>query len=477
MRLGPLLAAAAELGAEPFTAPTSAAEGLEVNGVTHRTDAVGAGWLYCCVPGATVDGHNLAPAALAAGAVALVVERPLGLGAPEVRVRSTRRVLGPLSAAFWGEPSKDMRVVGITGTAGKTTTAHLIGAVLEAHGWSTAVLGSLSGERTTPEAPDLQARLAAERDAGRLAVAMEVSSHALALDRVRSMRFALGVFTNLGHDHLDFHADLDDYFEAKARLFTPELTERAVVNLDDPRGRELARRAVVPTVGFSMDDVDGLEIGAGSSRFRWRGQEVLLPLGGRFNVANALAAATAAGELGVPPTSIAAGLASAPPVPGRWQAVSVGQPFAVLVDYSHKPEALAQALGAAREVAGDRGAVSVVFGAGGERDRAKRPAMGAVAARLADHVWLTTDNPRHEDPADIAAEVAAGIPEGADLQVELDRATAIGAAVARARPGDVVVIAGRGHETVQDRGETSIALDDRDVALDALRRRARSGSW
>jgi len=454
--------------------PNAAA--TEITSVVQDTRAVEAGALFCCVPGATVDGHDLADAARAAGAAALLVERPVATDLPQVLTPSVRDALGPVAAAFWGHPSEALAIVGVTGTSGKTTTAHLLGAVFEEHGWPVSVLGTLSGPRTTPEATDLQARLAAERDAGRRAVAMEVSSHALAMGRVRATRFAVAVFTNLSHDHLDFHRDLDDYFEAKAALFTPEHSDAAVVNLDDPRGEELLRRHLVPTEGYSLADAEALVVGATRCSFRWRGELVELALGGRFNVGNALAAASAAARLQIPPATIAAGLSAAPSVPGRFEAVDEGQPFAVLVDYAHKPGALAGALEAAREAA-TGGRVLVVFGAGGDRDRSKRPEMGEVAARLADRVVLTSDNPRNEDPQAIIEAIRTGMPLDADVTVEPARAAAIALALADARPGDVVVIAGKGHETVQLVGERSLAFDDRVVAREALRAMRGSRGW
>lgn len=473
MQLGVLLDSLADPSA--VLSPESATE-TEIASVVHDTRLVTEGALFCCVPGARVDGHDLAPMAVANGASALLVEHPVGAGVPEVRVPSVRDALGPVAATFWGNPSHSMRVVGVTGTSGKTTTSHLIAAITEAHGWSTGVIGTLSGPRTTPEAPELQERLAAELAAGRDAVAMEVSSHALALGRVRATRFAVAVFTNLSHDHLDFHGTLEEYFEAKATLFDPSYADAAVVNLDDPWGRELAQRASVPTDGYSLDDASDIEVGSAHSRFRWRGLPISLPLGGRFNVSNALAAATAALRLGIDPGTIVAGLAAAPVVPGRFEPVDEGQPFTVLVDFSHKPGALSGALDAAREAAG-RGRVILVFGAGGDRDATKRQEMGAVAGRLSDVVFLTSDNPRGEDPLAIIEAVRAGVPEGADCTVEPDRATAIALAIGEARAGDVVVIAGKGHEVEQIVGDRTFPFDDREVARTALRVRRDGNGW
>lgn len=447
-----------------------------ITSVVHDTRSVAPGALFCCVPGRSVDGHDLVDEAAAGGAAAVLVERPVPTDLPQLRVASVREAMGPVAAAFWGHPSEALVMVGVTGTSGKTTTTHLLRPILEAHGWTVSVLGTLSGPRTTPEAPELQAHLAGERAAGREAVAMEVSSHALAMGRVRATRFGVVVFTNLSHDHLDFHRDLDEYFEAKASLFTADYADAAVVNLDDPRGVELARRGRVPTIGYSRADVEDLSVQATRSSFLWRGQRVELPLGGLFNVSNAIAAASAALELGVPSDTIAGGLSHARAVPGRFEPVDEGQPFAVLVDYAHKPGALSGALDAAREAA-PGGRVLLVVGAGGDRDPTKRPQMGEVAARLADWVVLTSDNPRGEDPLRIIDAIRSGTSAAAHVTVEPDRAGAIALALAEARPGDVVVIAGKGHETVQVTGDASVPFDDREVARSALRSLRGSGAW
>lgn len=473
MRLDALLG---RLDDQPATLSPPGAGETEITTIVHDTRDVVPGALFCCVPGAHVDGHDLASRAVELGAAALLVERPVGAGVPEVRVPRVRDALGPVAGAFWDHPSRSMRVIAVTGTSGKTTTTHLLAAILEAHGWPTAVIGTLSGPRTTPEAPELQGRLAAERDAGRTAVAMEVSSHSLSLGRVRATKFSLAIFTNLSHDHLDFHRNMDDYFAAKAALFTPAYTQAAVVNLDDPRGQELAGRGLVPTEGYSLDDAEDLEVASTRSRFRWRGATVEVPMGGRFNVSNAVAAATAAARLGIDTQTIAAGLAAAQPVPGRFEPIDEGQPFAVIVDYSHKPAALAGALDAARSTAAG-GKVILVFGAGGDRDASKRSMMGEVAGRGADRVLLTSDNPRGEDPLAIIAAVHAGIPPTATCTVEPDRATAIALAIGEAQPGDVVLIAGKGHESVQIVGEQTIPFDDREVARTALRVRRDGRGW
>jgi UDP-N-acetylmuramoyl-L-alanyl-D-glutamate--2,6-diaminopimelate ligase len=448
---------------------------VTISSVTHDSRAVTAGALFCCVRGERVDGHDFAPAAARAGAVAVLAEREVPAAvAAQALVGDTRRAMGPVAASFHGDPSRALEVVGVTGTGGKTTTIHLLGSILHAAGRPAGLIGTLTGARTTPEAPELQALLSGFLADGKRAVAMEVSSHALAMHRVDGTWFTVAMFTNLSRDHLDFHRSMEEYFHAKARLFTPELSGRGVVNLDDPHGRLLADAAVVPTVGYSMADASDIDVGVRQSRFRWRGVAMRVGLGGRFNVSNAIGAATAAAELGIDPESIAAGLDAAGPVPGRFELIEEGQPFAVVVDYSHKPDGLRQVLTTAREVAASDGRVVVVFGAGGDRDRSKRPDMGAVAAELADIVIVTSDNPRSEDPGVIIDEITAGIVDRASLHVEPDRREAIALAIRSARAGDVVIIAGKGHETTQTFGDRVLPFDDRRVARDVL---AGEGPW
>lgn len=470
------MSAAADHPPTPLRSVLAAAEGagaasLEGDGdavvtsTTHDSRAVRPGGLFCCVPGARADGHDHAPAAVAAGATALLVERPLGLGVPEVRVASVRRAMGPVAATVAGHPSRQVPVLGVTGTNGKTTVVALLDAVFAAAGPGAATIGTLTGARTTPEAPELQDRLAAAVAAGAAAVAMEVSSHALDQHRVDGTRFAVAAFTNLSPDHLDHHGTMEAYFAAKARLFTPDLAERAVICTDSPHGRLLVDSAVVPTTGVGLADAEDLELGPAGSRFRWRGTAVELPLPGAFNVRNALVAAEVALAVGVAPEVVAAGLAALAPVPGRLERVDAGQPFAVVVDYAHTPDGLAQVVAALREVTAGR--VLVVFGCGGDRDPSKRPLMGTAAA-AADRVVLTTDNPRSEDPGAIIDAVRAGIPPDTDLAVEPDRRSAIALALAEARPGDTVLLAGKGHETTQTIGDRVLPFDDRVVAREIL---------
>ena len=460
-----------------------------VGDVVLDTRKVAPGALFCCVPGARVDGHDLAGKALDAGAVALVVQRPLELKAPQLVVGRVRDALAPLAAAFFDHPSRRLDLVGVTGTNGKTTTTFLLEAIFRAAGRVPGVLGTVEvrvGDdrrpaiHTTPEAPDLQRLLAEMADSGVQAAAMEVSSHGLALHRVDGTRFKAAIFTNLTQDHLDFHADLDDYFLAKRRLFTPAFTPLGVVNLDDPHGRLLAGTAeiAVVTTGTATDaDWRATDVAASLEGTSFRvaspagSRPVRLRLAGQFNVANALGALAAADALGIDLDTAVAGLEALAGVPGRFERVDAGQPFTVLVDYAHTPDSLDNLLRAARAVTGGR--VLVVFGCGGDRDRAKRPMMGEIAGRLADVAVVTSDNPRSEDPEAIVAQVAEGVARSAGpggFLVEVDRRTAIRTALAMAAPGDAVLLAGKGHEQGQElAGGRKVPFDDAAVAREALR--------
>ncbi|NLD75782.1 MAG: UDP-N-acetylmuramoyl-L-alanyl-D-glutamate--2,6-diaminopimelate ligase [Acidimicrobiales bacterium] len=444
---------------------------VEIGRATHDSRQVRPGDLFCCVSGSNADGHDFAQGAVAAGAAALLVERSLELGVPELLVSDVRAAMGPVASVLAGDPSSTLEIVGITGTNGKTTTTQFLAAILNAAGRNSGMIGTLSGVRTTPEAPELQQLLGAFLTEGRRAVVMEVSSHALEMRRVDGIRFRVAVFTNLSRDHLDFHGDMNAYFQAKARLFEPERADLAVLNVDDPHGRLLLDAAVIPSVGYGIADAEDLEVTATGSSFTWRGARISLNLPGRFNVVNAIAAATAAAEMGVSVDHVAAGLATVETVPGRFERVEEGQPFLAAVDFAHTPDGMEHLLAAAREIAGS-GRVIVVFGAGGDRDRTKRPEMGAVAARIADSVFLTTDNPRHEDPAAIMDDVERGMEEQVRLVVEPDRRRAIELAAAEAAPGDVLVVAGKGHERHQIVGDDVLPFDDREVLATVLRARA-----
>jgi UDP-N-acetylmuramoyl-L-alanyl-D-glutamate--2,6-diaminopimelate ligase len=440
--------------------------GVVLRSVSHDSRAVSHGALFCCVVGERSDGHDHAAAAVERGATALLVERELDLDVPQVVVDDVRAAMAPAAAEVYGRPADRLRTVGVTGTNGKTTVVSLIGHVLERAGRAAGVIGTLTGERTTPEAPELQARLAGFVVDGVTDVAMEVSSHALVLHRVDAITFDVAVFTNLGRDHLDFHGTPEAYFAAKATLFEPGRCRAAVVDVDDVHGRLLLDASEVPVVGTSLADAVDLTSTPRGSTFTWRGLRVDLPVPGRHNVSNALLAAEACRLLDIAPEVIAAALSDAPVVPGRFEAVDAGQDFTVVVDYAHTPDALEGVLAAARDMAPVGASVTVVFGCGGDRDAGKRPEMGAVACRLADTVVLTNDNPRSEDPLRILEEIRTGCPDAP--RIEPDRRAAIHLALAGAGPGDVVVIAGKGHEQGQVVGDTVTPFDDRAVAREEL---------
>jgi UDP-N-acetylmuramoyl-L-alanyl-D-glutamate--2,6-diaminopimelate ligase len=466
------------LVAEGFSC--GSASEIHVTDVVHDSRSVSPGALFCCVTGVRHDGHDHAAEAIERGAVAILVERSLDIDAPQIRVPDTRAAMAPAAAACFGNPSDSITVVGITGTNGKTTTTWLLRAILEHAGRPTEVLGTLSGARTTPESPDIQRQLAQWRDGGVNVVAMEVSSHALSLHRVDCTKFALAVFTNLSRDHLDFHDSMESYFGAKARLFEPDLAERAIVNLDSPYGRLLADTVSIPVDGFTLDEVGDIRLEASGSTFLWRGNRVTLAIGGEFNVSNALAAAHVASALGIADDVIAAGLSVPIVVPGRFELVDRGQQFAVVVDFAHTPDGLAQLLGAAdglvsMDASGTRGRVVVVFGCGGDRDVTKRPAMGESAADLADIVIVTADNSRSESTNAIIESIMTGVERSSvrrakEVVVEPDRRAAIARAVSLAGQGDVVIIAGKGHETTQTIGDVTEPFDDRIVAAEELTR-------
>ncbi|MBA2281610.1 MAG: UDP-N-acetylmuramoyl-L-alanyl-D-glutamate--2,6-diaminopimelate ligase [Acidimicrobiia bacterium] len=473
MRLAALLVAAGLDG--PVEVHGGAhAEDVEVGDIVLDSRTASAGSLFCCIAGSRVDGHELAGAAAAAGAVAVLAERRVDVPASvaQVLVPSVRGAVGRVASAFHGHPSRQLTVVGVTGTNGKTTTTHLLRSVFQANGRKAAVIGTLTSgpgaPPTTPDAPALQEQLAGLRDDGTTFVAMEVSSHGLEMRRVDGTWFAATAFTNLSQDHLDLHGTMEAYFAAKARLFTPAFTDLAVVNLDDQRGRLLLDAATVRTVGWSLADVEVLGLEPSGSSLRWRGTELRVPLAGRLNVANAVGAATIAAELGLTPAQIAIGLAAAPPVRGRFEPVLGSQPFSVVVDYAHSPDGLEHLLTSARELVEPGRRVIVVFGAGGDRDPRKRPRMGEVTARLADVVVVTSDNPRGEDPASIIDAIVGGMAAEAAAIVEPDRRAAVERALALAEPGDLVVLAGKGHETTQTSGDRVVPFDDATVARELL---------
>ena len=428
---------------------------VEIESLAYDTCAVTPGALFFCVRGAHADGHEFAADAVGRGAAALVVERPVELAVPQIVVADSRRAMAPAAVAFFGDPSRELDVAAVTGTAGKTTTTYLLYEILRAAGRRPGLLTNIErrvgdekrpAELNTPEAIDLQRLFREMVGAGNTACAMEATSHASVQGRLDGVRFAVLVFTNLAHEHLDFHGSMEAYFDAKLRLFAQ--AERAVVNVGDVWGRRLAAGlGDALTFDAAVDSLDAN-----------------LKLRGRFNVENALGAAAAARALGIGEDAIRDGIEAVQGVPGRFELVDEGQPFTVVVDYSHKPASLERVLEEARSLA--QGRVLCVFGCGGDRDRDKRPVMGRIAATLADVAVVTSDNPRSEEPIAIIEEVLTGAP---DLEVEPDRRTAIARAIESAREGDVVLIAGKGSEQGQEIAGTVHPFDDRDVARELLR--------
>ena len=431
---------------------------VEISGLAYDTRAVTPGALFFCVRGSHADGHAFAPTAAAAGAAALVVEHPVDVDLPQLVIGDSRAAMAPAATLFFGNPTRELDVAGVTGTNGKTTTAFLLHAILAADGRGTGLLTNIerlvAGEErpvrlNTPEAIDLQRLFREMLDGGDAACVMEATSIAQVQGRLAGTRFAVLVFTNLTQDHLDFHGTMEEYFEAKRALF--EQADLAVVNVGDEYGRQLA--ADLPgavTFDAGSDVLDGID----------------LKLRGGFNRLNAIGAALAARALGVGDDAIKRGIESVHGVPGRFESIDDGQPYTVIVDYAHTPDSLDNVIRAARELGGGR--LTVVFGAGGDRDRAKRPLMGRVVSELADRAILTSDNPRSENPEAIAADVADGAL--GSFEVELDRRAAIERALADAHAGDVVVLAGRGAEPEQELATGKIPFDDREVAREILRR-------
>lgn len=447
-------------------------DGPEIVDVSLDSRRVTPGTLFCCVRGEFVDGHDFADDAVAAGAVALLVDHRVDAQVPQLVVADVRSAMAAVSSAVFRDPSLALSVIGITGTNGKTTTAQLLATILRVAGRRVEIIGTLTGARTTPEAPDLQRQLATWRDEGVEFVVMEVSSHALALHRVDSTRFRVAIFTNLSRDHLDFHGSMEHYFETKAMLFGAGFSDLAVLNGDSPHGRLLEDASSIPTDRYSIDELSDLRGGVDGSTFLWRGHRVEFDLAGSFNLSNALAAAHGALALGIDEDTIARGLSSPHLVPGRFERVPLEAEFAVVVDFAHTPDGLEQVLLAADEAVRDGGGrVIVVFGCGGDRDASKRAPMGTVAAEGADVVVVTADNSRSEPTSAIIGEILSGIDRARThrfdtLIVEPDRREAIGRALAEARTGDLIVIAGKGHETTLTIGDTVVPFDDRSVVVD-----------
>ena len=469
--------------------PDATADTVDVAAIRYRSGDVTQGDAFACLVGSRSDGHEYAADAVSRGASALVVQRPLDLDVPQVVVPDSRVAMALMAALLEGDPSAHMTVVGITGTNGKTTSAYLAHSVLQAAGMPCGVIGTVElrvgGEssvptHTTPESVEIQALLARMRAAGDTACAMEVSSHALHQHRAAGLRFAAAIFTNLTRDHLDYHGDEESYFQAKRLLFHRPADEGpnppGAVNLDDAAGRRLASE--LPLLGYSVDrddaDVVPTALHMGSSGFTAtvrtpRGPiDIASPLRGRFNVENVLGVVAVGELLGLPHDAVARGIADVRGVPGRLEPIEMGQAFQVLVDYAHTPDSLENVLHTTRELAGS-GRVIVLFGCGGDRDTGKRPQMGAIGRAMSDICIVTSDNPRSEDPAVIIDQIVQGASSGpAELVVQADRRAAIALAIDAAEPGDVVLIAGKGHESGQEVAGVVTPFDDRDVAREVL---------
>jgi UDP-N-acetylmuramoyl-L-alanyl-D-glutamate--2,6-diaminopimelate ligase len=505
-RIGALVAEIIAETGEPMLTVTGDVD-TEVTGLSLSSQRILEGDLYAALPGSHVHGITYAEDAVAEGAVAILTD-PAGLaqvlpnspvfaGVPVLVADDPRRLMGRLAARIYGDPTAGLTMIGVTGTQGKTTTTRLISGGLETAEIAAGVIGTV-GTRiagrdvktalTTPEAPDLQALFAVMRESGVAACAMEVSSHALVMGRVDGITYDVAVFLNLGRDHLDFHRDLEDYYRAKASLFTPERARLAIINIDDEHGRRLASEATIPVRTFSIRS-GGLLRGRGH-KADWRARnihleadgstftavgptgryDVRVPLAGDFNVSNALAAVAAVAEAGLDVEAYVAGLSASGGVPGRLERIDEGQDFTVVVDYAHKPDAVEAAIRTLRPLTSGR--VITVIGAGGDRDAGKRPIMGEIAARLSDVLVVTDDNPRTEDPGPIRAAILEGARGGrAELREIGDRREAIIDAVCEAGTGDIVLIAGKGHETGQTVGERTSPFDDREVAREVLRAR------
>jgi UDP-N-acetylmuramoyl-L-alanyl-D-glutamate--2,6-diaminopimelate ligase len=467
--LGALLA---EAGVDA-TLPADA-RALEISTVELDSRQCTEGSVFVCLQGTTTSGEAFVGDAIARGAVCIVANAPVPEAPVSVTVPSSslRTVLAALSSAAVGNPAASLTLGAVTGTNGKTTVTWLLNGILSHAGYTAATIGTLSGGRTTPSAPDLHRQLRAVADRAELeghkgAVALEVSSHALDQGRVDGIRFDVAVFTNLSHEHLDYHGTMERYFEAKAKLFEPPRARSAVICVDDEWGRQLAASVEVPVVEVLSEDATVLDARVGGTTIRWRSERIETHLTGRVNVTNTILAVAAADTLGIATRDAAAALEALAPVPGRMELVGEGAPY-VLVDYAHTPHALERALLDLRELMGSSRIVCV-FGCGGDRDVAKRPQMGAIASLLADDVVVTSDNPRGEDPEAIIDQIVSGAKGRARLRREPDRAKAIAMAIDGAGDDDVVLVAGKGHETTQEVAGVFTPFDDREVAASALR--------
>ena len=447
---------------------------VEIDRVEIDSRACGPGTLFLAVPGSRDDGARFVADAVARGAAAVMVSAPMDVGVPVVVIPASqaRAMVAHLSAAIVGHPDRRVELVGVTGTNGKTTVTALVAQLAQNLGWNGANIGTLTNLRTTPAGPELFRSIDAivrgfDSSAARSILALEVSSHALDQGRVDGLQFAVAAFTNLSHDHLDYHGTMESYYRAKAQLFAPERARRAVIWVDDPYGARLADESTIATTSVSMADVTSVTMSLIGTTFFWRGQLVRSPLVGAYNVDNVVMAMSIMSALGADEAEVVEALAAVRPVPGRFEIVH-SQDVTVIVDYAHTPAGLEHLLRDVRSLA-PLARVITVFGCGGDRDHEKRPAMGATASELSDIVFVTSDNPRSEDPDGIIDAIMAGVANGSNVHREVDRRRAISLALSEARSGDVVVVAGKGHETTQTIGDAVLEFDDRAVVRELMR--------
>ena len=441
---------------------------IDITGLNFDSRKVVAGDLYFCITGHVHDGHEYAQKALEAGAVALVVERELEIPLTQILVEDTREAMAYISCAFFGFPSKEIKIIGVTGTNGKTTTTQLINQILKTSGLTSESIGTLDGPLTTPEAPNLQSKFRTLANAGVKSIVMEVSSHALSQHRTTGTQFDIGVFTNLSHDHLDYHADIEEYFETKSSLFTPNFCKSAVINTDDPYGLRLADLIDIETVEVSPQNAEVIDERFDGTTLLWNGRKIELQVSGRFNIDNALLAASTCQLFGIEDDGIINGLEAAKPVPGRFEVLEGSEKNpTIIVDYSHTPAGIENVLKAVQRI-DSKARTSIVFGCGGNRDSSKRPKMAHIAETFADQVIITSDNPRNEDPEKIIKQAMTGFKNPEAVIIEVDRKSAIIRAITSSQSGEVVVIAGKGDETTQEILGKLEPFNDRVIALNVL---------
>jgi len=446
-------------------------ESVAIGGLSYDSRSVKKGDLFFCISGEFYDGHNYIQEAVTSGAAAVVVDRKLETQSVQIKVKNVRSTMAEIAEIFFNFPSRELTTVGVTGTNGKTTTVNMLAEIATSAGENTATIGTLTGVRTTPEAPDLQKQIHNFVKEGKSFLSMEVSSHALSQRRISNIKYDLAVFTNLSHDHLDYHGDMERYYQAKSLLFTPNHAKYAVINVDNPFGKRLAEETAIPHKIISMKDIQIIQESIQQNIFLWEGETIEMQTPGTFNIENAIAAAFAADVLGFDKESIVKGLSEAQTLPGRFEVIdSLSNGPTVIVDYSHTPEGLRKVLRSAQNIFGVE-KVHVVFGCGGDRDKSKRPQMATASENFASDVYLTSDNPRSEDQLSIIDDVITGFRNPSEVHIEPDRRKAIFQAIKTSGPKDVVIIAGKGNEESQEINGEFFPFKDSDVAREGLEAR------